>query len=126
MLRDGFPEGHTLLRVLDGIIEGSLGNAHGTRRHIDTPNLQAAHRVFEALALFTTQQGSSRYMYLLKQQFRRVHALIAKLIKGTPNAQSRRSLLDEKDAHATIGWMRLRVRAGQHRENAGIDPICHP
>ncbi len=126
VLSDWFAKAGTLLRVADGLVESGLRHANGARGHVDAPDLQAAHGLFEALALSAAQQVRRRDTHSLEDQFRRLHALVAKFLEAAARAQPRRSLFHEEDAHAAMGGLCLHVGARQHGEDAAVDGVRDP
>ena len=60
MLANRLAEGLALLAVLDGLLEGGLGDADGARRDVDATDLEAAHHLDESLSFPAAVLGLKR------------------------------------------------------------------
>src|SRR5438874_837539 len=117
MLNDRFAKGEALLRVFNGVVEGSLCDTYRTGGDVDTPDFQTVHGVFEPFAFDSAKQVGGRNPHLLEDELCGVDTFITKLLKGAAQAHARCSLLNDEDTHTFIWWVRVRVGACQYSKN---------
>ncbi len=96
-------KGHAFLDVLDGVVDGALGNAHGTGGHDGAAGVQRFHRHLEALAAFGADAVGFGDEGFVEEQRAGRHAARAHLGLFLPYGEALGAFFHDEHVDAQLG-----------------------
>src|SRR5664280_255452 len=108
VLRDRLAERRPLGCVLDGLVHGAAGQAHGPRRDRRTRVVEGAHRDLEAVA-FLAKEVLRRDLHVLERDPPRVAGALPEVLLLLPDGDAGRLSRDDEARHSPVLGGRVRV-----------------
>src|SRR5262249_25912114 len=99
--------------------------ARAARRDVDAAQLQSVQHLLQAVPFLGSDQVVGRHLAVLEYQLRGVYSPVTELVELAHDLVAR-SLLDEEQADALVGRLRLRVGLHQHGEDLALRAVRDP